>query len=104
MYEVRVCWPASYPLEFELSFDEKTNSVRVQYVSDYVSSDEELNYLPLDAEYQIVLNKVVFGALPEDIFGAVILAVGGAVAAWFVGGKVYSVVFDTKGDVDKKIK
>lgn len=102
MYEVRVCWPASYPLEFDLTFDPKTNSVRVAYVSDYVSSDDDLNYLPLDAEFQVVLNKVVLGALPEDIFGAVVLAVLGGGLAYFLGGSVYKVVFGGHVTTDKK--
>ncbi|KAG5366796.1 hypothetical protein CJU89_1239 [Yarrowia sp. B02] len=104
MYEVRVCWPASYPLEFDMVFDPKTNAVKVTYVSDYVSSDDDLNYLPLDAEYQVVLNKVVLGALPEDIFGAVILAVVGGGLAYFLGGTVYKVVFDKQVSTEKKTK
>ncbi|KAG5372008.1 hypothetical protein CJU90_2079 [Yarrowia sp. C11] len=103
MYEVRVCWPANYPLEFDLSFDPKMNAVKVSYFSDYYSSEEDLNYLPLDAEFQVILNKVVLGALPEDIFGAVILAVVGGGLAWFLGGAVYKVVFDTDV-VDKKMR
>lgn len=102
MYEVRVCWPASYPLEFDLAFDPESNSVRVTYVSDYVSSDDDLNYLPLDAEFQVVLNKVVLGALPEDIFGAVVLAVVGGGLAYFLGGTVYKVVFNSDVPSDKK--
>ncbi|AOW05075.1 hypothetical protein B0I72DRAFT_40848 [Yarrowia lipolytica] len=102
MYEVRVCWPANYPLEFDLKFDSKTNSVKVAYFSDYYSSDDDLNYLPLDAEFQVVLNKVVLGALPEDIFGAVILAVVGGGLAYFLGGVVYKVVFDSHVTTEKK--
>lgn len=104
MYEVRLCWPASSPLDVSLTYDEDVNTVTVSYVSEYYSSEADLNETPLEAQFEVILNKVVLHALPKDIFSAVALAIAGALGGYFLGGPVYELLMERGTDHESKNK
>lgn len=88
MYEVRVCWPASFPTRFNLYFTQNFNNgsgiITVVATPDYYSNYRELMESPLPGQFEVIINKVYFNALPKDILGAVgLVAVAGFVAFLF---------------------
>lgn len=84
MYELRVCWPASQPTEFNLSYHPTTGTVTVSYAPEFYSSDPALMAKPPPVKYEAILNEVVYGVLPRDIVETVGLVVCAAVAGYFL--------------------
>lgn len=96
MYEVRVCWPATFPSQHQLTFADHfdgTGIIRVSTSLDYYSQYPELMKSPRKGAYEIVVNKVLKDALPTDIvttLGFVLASVG---AAYLTSGYVVSSIF-----------
>lgn len=85
MFELRVCWPASFPAKFGLSFvDHRDGSgvVTVSYEPDYVSQVRDLMLqTPIPGRYELVANAVWMDALPLDAVGILwMLPLGGFIA------------------------
>lgn len=95
MYEVRVCWPASFPTKFELNFFDFFNGSGVVTVAaspDYYSSIPQLMKFPLSGKYEIIINKIYLDALPKDIIGTISFILIGLICAFFISDSVVSYV------------
>lgn len=84
MYEVRVCWPASSPADFDLEYSPEEHIVAVTCSANYYSHNTHLMENPNSVPYQVVLNKVIFNALPSDIMSTVGLVATGVTAAYIL--------------------
>lgn len=91
-YEVRVCWPASDPLQVQLVYLPAAAAVKLTVSPDYYSHLAELQRQPLPAKYDVVLNPVLFGALPSDIVSVIAQVVCAGLCAYFVSGRVLHVL------------
>lgn len=90
-YEVRVCWPASIPLDFQLEYEVEVGVVKVTYFAEYYSHLKGLkdSPVPVGARYEVVLSPLVgFGALPSDIVATILQVVAGGLGAFFISGFV----------------
>lgn len=96
MYEVRVCWPASFPTRFDLYFTQNFNNgsgiITVVATPDYYSNYRELMESPLPGQFEIIINKVYFNALPKDILGTVGLVVVAGFVAFLFSDSVASYI------------
>lgn len=85
-YEVRVCWPASMPTEFDMEYVE--GYIRIGYKTQYFSHMTDLMDHPLPVQFEVVLNRLVYGALPSDIVDTIGLAVVGGLFAFYYLSKL----------------
>jgi hypothetical protein len=84
MYELRICWPASQPTQFNLSYDDRAGLVTVSYYPEFYSADPHLMAKPPLVKYEAILNEVIFGALPRDIVETVGLVLCAAVSGYYL--------------------
>ncbi|CAN6674921.1 hypothetical protein TRVA0_072S00298 [Trichomonascus vanleenenianus] len=89
MYEVRVCWPASHPADFDVAYEEG-GYVKIGFSSDIYSHIPEVMYGPREVPVDIILNKVIADALPEDIVGPIGLVGVALVAGHFISKFIIS--------------
>lgn len=85
-YEARVCWAASDPLEFKMEYLENLGLIKVSHSPDYYSHIPSLMVQPLPAKYDIVLNPILFGALPSDIMATIAQIVVCGVGMFLLSG------------------
>ncbi|KAA8908307.1 hypothetical protein TRICI_004793 [Trichomonascus ciferrii] len=64
-YEVRVCWPASSPGDFSLDY--KDGYVRLRHVRNYHSHLDWIELQTGQVPFEIILDPLVLGLLPNDI-------------------------------------
>jgi hypothetical protein len=83
-YEVRVCWPASQPTKFDLVYDPETQSVGISSSADYYSNIPDLMEHPRPVQYDVVLNRLLFGVIPTDIADTIGLVLVGCIAGYFL--------------------
>lgn len=85
-YEARICWAASDPLKFSMEYLADSGILKVSYEPEYYSHLPELQKQPLPAKYDVVLNPILFGALPSDILMTIVQVVVGGIGAYLVSG------------------
>lgn len=89
-YEVRVCWPASFPSAHTLAFEDRldgTGVVTVKSVPEYYSQYAMLMEQPKRGAYEVVINELVQNALPTDIVGPLQMAGIVVVVAFLFAGR-----------------
>lgn len=64
-YEVRVCWPASSPGDFLLDYGE--GYVKVSHIRNYHSHLDSIELQTAQVPFEIILDPIVLGLLPNDI-------------------------------------
>ncbi len=67
-YEIRICWPASQPIDFSLEpiIINGFYLLELSYISDYYSSNKSLMIRPNDVKAMIIINKCSF-LIPSDL-------------------------------------
>lgn len=85
-YEVRVCWAASDPLNFQLDYLDESGLLKVRYLPEYYSHLTELRDKPLPAKYELVMNPMLFDILPSDIVVTIVQVIVGALGTFAVSG------------------
>lgn len=71
-YEIRVCWPASYPGDLSISY-QSGGYVKVAHESDYYSHIKRLMESPDDIPFEIIMDPIILGVLPKDIIEVIAL-------------------------------
>lgn len=82
MYEVRVCWAASDPLQFSLEYVVDKGLLKISYSPEYYSHLSKLQEMPLPASYEVVMNPILFSVLPSDILVVIGQVVVGGLGAY----------------------
>lgn len=88
-YEVKVSWPASFPLAFALSYDDTSGGLEVVWRGEWYShlAEEEIFKKDESWKYEIAVEEVVFG-VPQSMLGVAAQALGVSLVGYWISGKV----------------
>lgn len=89
-YEARVCWPASFPTKFDLSYDD--GIITVTYAIDYYSDNSSLMLYPSGVPFDLIVDEVVAGVLPYGIVNTIGLAIFAGALGFILGNPLTSLL------------